>query len=198
MQNKFFKYDNREDDLTLEVMASEVKEDNLFSKKGAILLTSTMRGEDNGTYYELDETIECTDFPKDREVNAKNVLEWVVPQFADQYERVADHQDAFVPFSRDALLILARNMFDEASAIVAAADCKLSYDDAEGTGVVHALPEDVYKSEDGSGAPFADTIANGPEMLSIRNTYCEQGDGTDTIPDWWEETASKVKSGIAK
>lgn len=97
-----------------------------------------------------------------------------------------------------AQLILARNMFDEASAIVAAADCKLSYDDAEGTGVVHALPEDVYKSEDGSGAPFADTIANGPEMLSIRNTYCEQGEGTDTIPDWWEETASKVKSGIAK
>lgn len=198
MQNKFFKYDNREDGLTLEVMASEVKEDNLFFKKGDILLKSTMRGEDNGTYYELDETIECTDFPKDREVNAKNVLEWVVPQFADQYERVADHRDAFVPLSRDALLILARNMFDEASAIVAAADCKLSYDDAEGTGVVHALPEDVYKSEDGSGAPFADTIANGPEMLSIRNTYCEADDGTDTIPDWWEETASKVKSGIAK
>jgi hypothetical protein len=89
-------------------------------------------------------------------------------------------------------------MFDEASAIVAAAGCKLSYDDAEGSGVVHALPEDVYKSEDGSGAPFAETIANGPEMLSIRNTYCEASEGTDTIPDWWEETASKVKSGIAK
>lgn len=198
MQNKFFKYDNREDDLTLEVMASEAKEDSLLFKKGAIILKSTMRGEDNGTYYELDETIECTDFPKDREVNAKNVLEWVVPQFADQYERVADHRDAFVPFTREQLLLTAREMFDTASAIVAAADCKLSYDDAEGTGVVHALPEDVYKSEDGSGAPFAETIANGPEMLSIRNTYCEQGEGTGTIPDWWEDTASKVKSGIAK
>lgn len=198
MQNKFFKYDNREDDLTLEVMASEVKEDSVFFKKGDILLKSTMRGEDNGTYYELDETIECSDFPKDRELNAENVLEWVVPQFADQYERVADHRNAFVPFTRKQLLLSARELFDTASALVAAADCKLSYDDAEGTGVVHALPEDVYKSEDGSGAPFADTIANGPEMLSIRNTYCEQGDGTDTIPDWWEETSAKVKSGIAK
>ena len=200
MQNKFFKYDNREDDLTLEVMASEVKEGSVFFKKGGILLKSTMRGEDNGTYYELDETIECSDFPKDREVNAENVLEWVVPHFADQYERVADHRDAFVPFTREQLLLSARELFDTASALVAAAGCKLSYDDAEGSGVVHALPEDVYKSEDGSGAPFAETIANGPEMLTIRNTYCETNEGTDTIPDWWEETSAKVKSGrsIAK
>lgn len=107
MQNKFFKFGNREDQLTLDVMASEVKEDNLFLKKGDIILKSTMRGEDNGTYYELDETIEIADFPKTLELNPKNVLDWVVPHFADQYERVADHRDAFFPLSSEHLMLLA-------------------------------------------------------------------------------------------
>lgn len=195
---KLFKYDNREDELTLEVMASEVKEDSVFFKKGDILLKSTMRGEDNGTYYALDETIECSDFPKDREVNAENVLDWVVPHFADQYERVADHRDAFVPFTRGQLLLAARDLFDTASALVAAADCKLAYDDAEGSGVVHAIPEDAMKSMDGT--PFADTICNGPEMLSLSNTYCEPGEGTEGVPDWWDgtvaETAKLIKESL--
>lgn len=194
MQPKLFKFENTEDSITLDVKATEVKEDNRFNKKGDIILRAEMHGDENHAYYALNETIEIGDFPKGRELTPGNVLDWVVPYFADQYERVADHRDTFVPLPRHRLLAIARELFDEAEALVKAADCKLAYDDAEGSGVVHAIPEDAMKSMDGT--PFAETIANGPEMLYLSNTYCEPGEGTEGVPDWWDGTVAETNKLI--
>lgn len=197
MQTKLFKFENTKDSITLDVKATEVKKDSRSNKKGDIILSAEMHGDENHTYYALDETIEIGDFPKDLELTPENVLDWVVPYFADQYERVADHRDTFAPLPRHRLLAIARELFDEAEALVKAADCKLAYDDAEGSGVVHAIPGDAMKSTVGSGAPFAETICNGPEMLTLSNTYCDPGDGTEGVPDWWNDTVAQANKLIS-